>query len=340
MTREYKCLNRQIFQCGKYKLIPIRDEDKLRIMQWRNDQIDALRQEKPLSVDQQLIYFANIVDKLFDQERPDQLLFSFLADDKLIGYGGLVHIDWTSRNAEVSFLTETQRANSEALFVSDWVHYLKLAKEIAETDLNFLKIYTYSYNIRPPLYHALSQSFFIQEARLTDHILVKGELRDVLIHSYFIDNVDFKEAKFEDMMVYFNWANEAHVRHNSFNQEPIPLEKHRKWFSDKLASPRSLLLLATFEDELIGQVRFEDAGDGVFEIHFSIAKNQRGKGFGKKIVRSAVEYLARKNAHIKRVIGKVKPHNLASIRSFLGAGFTATPARPDHVLEFSFDRVF
>src|SRR5690606_22941353 len=100
------------------------------------------------------------------------------------------------------------------------------------------------------------------------------------------------------------------------------------------------LLLATFEDELIGQVRFEDVGDGVFEIHFSIAKNQRGKGFGKKVLRSAVEYLAQNNTHLKRVIGKVKQHNLASIKSFLGAGFTATPARPDHAMEFSFDRAF
>ena len=242
MNRTYKCLSQREFQSGKYKLIPLRDEDKLHIMQWRNDQIDVLRQDEPLTIEHQLNYFKNVVSKLFDQIMPNQLLFSFMEDEKVIGYGGLVHIDWKSRNAEISFLTETQRANTERLFIDDWMHYLKLVKEIARNNLSFLKIYTYSYDIRPLLYDALSHNLFIQEGRLADHVLINGKIRDVLIHSYFVDNINLREARIEDMMIYFEWANDKEVRQNSFNQNSITLAEHKRWFSNKIASSKLILL--------------------------------------------------------------------------------------------------
>jgi hypothetical protein len=46
--------------------------------------------------------------KLFEQQQPSQLLFSFLENDKCIGYGGLVHINWIDSNAEISFIMNTQ----------------------------------------------------------------------------------------------------------------------------------------------------------------------------------------------------------------------------------------
>ena len=104
MSRNYKCLSQNIFSHEKYALVPIRDEDKYTIMQWRNEQIDILRQKQPLTKERQEQYFAITVANLFTQEKPEQLLFSFLENGVLIGYGGLVHIDWESKNAEIYFL--------------------------------------------------------------------------------------------------------------------------------------------------------------------------------------------------------------------------------------------
>ena len=59
-------------------------------MKWRNEQIYHLRQAKPLTAEDQKNYFSNVVSKLYDQEKPAQILFSFLKDGKCIGYGGLV----------------------------------------------------------------------------------------------------------------------------------------------------------------------------------------------------------------------------------------------------------
>ena len=47
--REYKCLSKQSYSINEYQIVPIRDEDKYDIMQWRNNQIYHLRQSQPLT---------------------------------------------------------------------------------------------------------------------------------------------------------------------------------------------------------------------------------------------------------------------------------------------------
>ena len=183
--RAYKCVHKSEFKSGNYKLIPIRDEDKYAIMRWRNEQINVLRQKQPLTKEQQENYFATIIADLFKQEKPGQLLFSFLENDILIGYGGLVHIDWESRNAEISFLTETKRNIDKNQFLSDWCNYLQILKYMVREHLKFIKIYTYSYDLRPLVYDALLKEGFVQEARLKNHVIVDNKLYDVVICSYF-----------------------------------------------------------------------------------------------------------------------------------------------------------
>ena len=97
----YKVLNKQVFTQGEYKLVPIRFEDRWDIMKWRNEQIYHLRQSKPLTKEDQDHYFNNVASKLFEQEQPSQILFSFLRNDICIGYGGLVHINWVDKHAEI-----------------------------------------------------------------------------------------------------------------------------------------------------------------------------------------------------------------------------------------------
>jgi len=135
--RTYKCLNNNHFAKGKYALVTIRDEDRYAILNWRNTQIDILRQQAPLTKDQQDHYFKTTVASLFEEEKPKQILFSFLLNDKLIGYGGLVHIDWENKTAEISFLTETERNHDQETFISDWVNYLSILKTIAKKGIAF-----------------------------------------------------------------------------------------------------------------------------------------------------------------------------------------------------------
>ena len=105
--RVYKCLHTNRFQFDDFHIEPIRHEDRLDIMTIRNEQLYHLRQAKPLTIEDQDKYFNSVVNALFEQEKPSQLLFSFFENDVFIGYGGLVHINWIDKNAEISFVMKT-----------------------------------------------------------------------------------------------------------------------------------------------------------------------------------------------------------------------------------------
>jgi len=181
MLRAYKCLSQQEFKNGIYKLIPVRDEDKYEIMRWRNEQIYHLRQQKPLNEFEQEKYFRIVVGSLFEQEQPAQVLFSYLENDECIGYGGLVHINWKDRYAEISFIINT--ALEKDYFQSHWATYLSLIEQVAFEGLKLHKIFTYSYDLRPHLYKAVEAAGFNYEARLKEHCFFNEKYIDVVIHS-------------------------------------------------------------------------------------------------------------------------------------------------------------
>ena len=181
--RKYKCLLYNEYKLNDYSLVPIRNEDKLLIMQWRNEQMFHLRQPKPLTIKDQENYFDNIIAKLFEEEFPYQLLFSYLKNGKCIGYGGLVHISWANKNAEVSFLMNT--ANEAAYEKEHWSNFLKLIDKVAFDDLAFNKIYCYAYDVRPHLYKHLINNKYVLEARLEKHYMLDNKYFDVVIHSKF-----------------------------------------------------------------------------------------------------------------------------------------------------------
>jgi RimJ/RimL family protein N-acetyltransferase len=177
----YKALDQQIYTNGKYAIVPIRMEDRYAIMEWRNEQLYHLRQNKPLTRDEQDRYFETVVAGLFDQEKPAQLLFSYLEENKCIGYGGLVHINWIDKNAEISFIMNTSLEKD--YFQKHWGIYLNLVEQMAFQELHFHKIFTYAFDLRPHLYEVLRSSGYTEDARLKGHCFVGNEYKDVLIHS-------------------------------------------------------------------------------------------------------------------------------------------------------------
>lgn len=183
--RQYKCLTINEFEFGDYSLVPVRDEDKYHILDWRNTQIDILRQQNPLTAEQQDNYFKTTVAQLFEQEKPNQILWSFLENGKLIGYGGLVHIDWDAKHGEISFILCNERNVNHEIFKKDWNAYLMILEKLAFSILKFNKIHTYAYDIRDYYFEVMFQLGYCQEARLKEHILINHKLQDILILSKF-----------------------------------------------------------------------------------------------------------------------------------------------------------
>ena len=187
----YKVLNNQIFSNEEYSIVPIRYEDRMTILKWRNEQIYHLRQAKPLTEKDQDVYFDTVVNTLFDQERPDQILFSYMENDVCIGYGGLVHINWIDKNAEISFIMNTELEKD--FFAKHWSIYLGLIEQVAFKDLEFHKLITYAFDVRPHIYEIIENAGFVKEATLKEHCLFNGEYKDVIMHRKF-NNTDDKEA--------------------------------------------------------------------------------------------------------------------------------------------------
>jgi len=74
------------------------------------------------------------------------------------------------------------------------------------------------------------------------------------------------------------------------------------------------------QEEPVGQVRFEVRPDGSAEVNVSLAKGQRGRGYGRVAIHHACADLIR-NVSVSRIVAHVKPENLASVRAFGRAGF-------------------
>ena len=320
LKRSYKCLTNQSFSINDYTLIPIRDEDKYDILKWRNEQIDILRQSNPLTEEQQNLYFKTVVSQLFEQEQPTQILWSLLLKGKLIGYGGLVHIDWENKTAEISFLTETQRNKDVNIFIEDWVNYLSLIKQLADIYLNFNSIFTYAYDIRPNLYVALEKSGFKETKRIKDFIEINNELKDVVIHTFYFNKINMRLANEKDVDTYFNWANDELVREFSYQKDMIKYEYHVSWFNSKIKDANfKFYIFENESQEPIGQIRI-NKNDTEVIIGISIDKKYRGEKFGLKMLYQATSDYFKLFPDIE-INAYIKQTNEASINLFTKAGF-------------------
>ena len=125
------------------------------------------------------LFFFEIVLKIFSSlviflnpEQYNQILFSYLKNGNCIGYGGLVHIDWIDKNAEISFIMNTNL--EEDHFHFHWSTYLKMIEFLAFEELSFHKLYVYAFDLRPHLYKVLLDSNYFRDA------ILNGSLDDVL----------------------------------------------------------------------------------------------------------------------------------------------------------------
>ena len=198
---KYSFLKKTFYKYDDYQIVPLRFSDIQKIRNWRNEQLTILRQKNPISEAEQFSYYEKIIKKSFTVKNPKQILFSFLMNQKCVGYGGLVHIDWENKNAELSFLNETARSLDEKIFSKDFKIFLHLLFEITFSELKLNKITTEAFDIRQNLIKLLEDIGFIFYKKKDDHITINGILHDSLFHEFhkksyidFIKKVNLNET--------------------------------------------------------------------------------------------------------------------------------------------------
>jgi len=166
----------------RFRPILFKDLEWIRI--WRNSQKIYLRQQDNLSRNDQANYWNNVILPSFDQIEPNQLLFCLedFEKNKLLGYGGLVHINWNKKYAESSFLTDTRYDNNSEEYQELFTVYLDFLMLCAK-ELNFLCIYSETYSFRVKHIEIIEKYGYSQYGYLKK---IKNLDNHSLLHQFFI----------------------------------------------------------------------------------------------------------------------------------------------------------
>jgi len=157
-------------------------EDIELIRQWRNAQMDVLRQSLPISREEQQRYFSEHVWPYMGSLCPPQLLLSIERQGVLIGYGGLVHFDWEARRAEISFLLRPELESQPEALSEIFLEYLDVIYELAFVYLGLHRLTTETFEFRKVHLKVMEESGLKLEGILRGHVLVGGELMSSYLH--------------------------------------------------------------------------------------------------------------------------------------------------------------
>jgi RimJ/RimL family protein N-acetyltransferase len=164
---------------------PIRRTDSEEIRNWRNNQMKVLRQKELLTQREQGLYFDEVVKGSLTAKRPDQILLGIEDQNNLVAYGGLVHISWEDRRAELSFLTNGLL--NDELYERYFAMFINYVVSIAKNDFGLHKIFTETYAFRRHHISILEKNGLKTEGKLADHIRMADGFYDSILHGVILD---------------------------------------------------------------------------------------------------------------------------------------------------------
>lgn len=178
------------------KLRKLTFEDLLLIKDWRNEQIDVLRQNKKLTNNDQLNYWNKI--KNSDREK----LFAIDGrDGNLVGYGGFVNLNKEYKKAEISFLLKSEIKENSNQFTVIFSETLKFLVEYGFKKLDLNRIFTETYEFRQVVISILEKLNFKKEGVLRENVFKNGKYFDSIIQSMLCDDykkiIEYEKSKKE-----------------------------------------------------------------------------------------------------------------------------------------------
>lgn len=157
-----------------------RDIEPIRV--WRNAQMDVLRQNAPISEAAQSRYYATQIWPQKLSSMPDNILLAIEKRSELIGYGGLVHIDWADRRAEISLLLDPEIEARPKARAEIFRQFLMIVKRIAFEHLDLAKLTVETFETRSDYIRLFDEIGFAREGRLRGHVLIDGVRVNSILH--------------------------------------------------------------------------------------------------------------------------------------------------------------
>ena len=188
LRKHYLCLDQNQFTLRNYAISTIQPEDIELIRNWRNAQMTVLRQSAPIEYSQQIEYYSSVIWPSMGKDKPDNILFTFFHNNKRIGYGGLVHLSWQDKRAELSFLLDSDLTGNDEEYGKHFSAFIQLMITVAFERLNFHRLFTETYSTRVNHISFLESCGFVLEGTMRDHIILENKYVDSLIHSLINNN--------------------------------------------------------------------------------------------------------------------------------------------------------
>jgi len=149
-------------------------------------------------------------------------------------------------------------------------------------------------------------------------------------------NMIFRPATMEDARQLFDWRNDPQTRVNSINIKKVEWESHVTWLESSLVNSSRRIFIAMIEGEAVGTIRLDDdSSKGKTELSWTIAPDQRGKGYGQAMVQAAIDLPLVKG---KKILARIKPENTPSIKIVEKLGFVKLAIEPPEPTEWLIQR--
>jgi len=178
----YACMTEARVSDGALSVAAVQPRHIEAIRQWRNAQMDVLRQAKEIAPQEQADYFARHIWPDKAKAEPANLLLIIEAEGEPVGYGGLVHLAWAHRRGEISFLVKPDIAADLPAYQRCFRGFLGLAERIAFGQLGLHRLFTETYAIRTDHMAVLEAAGFVREGAMRHHVWIDGRPVDSILH--------------------------------------------------------------------------------------------------------------------------------------------------------------
>ena len=256
------------------------------------------------------------------RERPQTTIYGsrpHLADlmaqaDLAIGAGGATTWERMCLGLPtvVISIAENQQPVSESLTEAQLIHYAGHFSGIKTDQLTQL--------LKQHCYDAENLTELSTQNQLQVDGLGTLRLMEVLCPSD-INEIRLRPASDEDIVGYYNWANDPAVRKHAVNTSAISWATHQAWFASKLHDVNSQLFVLEAAGLPVGQIRFDKEG-GEAHVDYSLDPIVRGRGWGLRLLALGIDGM--RQIEPVRLRAEVKAGNEVSAAVFLRNGFTET----------------
>jgi L-amino acid N-acyltransferase YncA len=166
-------------------------------------------------------------------------------------------------------------------------------------------------------------------AAATDGCGVKAVVEAMLGSAPSTCELTIRPATQEDSEQLWLWRNDPLMRAMAKSHDPVPWSAHQAWFSQCLANPDCLLLIAHAAGERVGMVRFDREMAAVRTVSINIAPGWRGRGVGRQLLAKACrafeEQCGRALLQAEIAVGNPSSERIFTANGFVARGEATKP---------------